>query len=100
MQAQKRLLNDVSHELRSPLARLRVALALAERDPTRIPEQLARIDRETERLDELIEQLEIRRTITDITLSLTMVLVCVALAGGTIGLSILILTNLWKWLVS
>lgn len=43
---------------------------------------------------------EIRRTITDITLSLTMVLVCVALAGGTIGLSILILTNLWKWLVS
>jgi len=57
MQAQKRLLNDVSHELRSPLARLRVALALAERDPTRVPEQLARIDRETERLDELIEQL-------------------------------------------
>jgi signal transduction histidine kinase len=57
IQAQKRLLNDVSHELRSPLARLRVALALAERDPARVPEQLSRIERETVRLDELIGQL-------------------------------------------
>lgn len=57
IQAQKRLLNDVSHELRSPLARLRVALALAERDSARVPEQLSRIDRETVRLDELIGQL-------------------------------------------
>lgn len=57
IQAQKRLLNDVSHELRSPLARLRVALALAERDTSRVPEQLARIERETVRLDELIGQL-------------------------------------------
>jgi two-component system sensor histidine kinase CpxA len=57
MQAQRRLLHDVSHELRSPLARLRVALALAERDPLNSAEQLQRIDRETERLDELIGQL-------------------------------------------
>ncbi len=57
IQAQKRLLSDVSHELRSPLARLRVALALAEKDPARAGEQLARIERETERLDELIGQL-------------------------------------------
>jgi signal transduction histidine kinase len=57
IQAQKRLLNDVSHELRSPLARLKVALALAERDPSRVAELLSRIDRETERLDELIGQL-------------------------------------------
>lgn len=55
--AQKRLLNDVSHELRSPLARLRVALALLEKDPARTPEQLLRMERETERLDELIGQL-------------------------------------------
>lgn len=54
---QKRLLSDVSHELRSPLARLRVALALAEKDPQKLSEHLARIERETERLDELIDQL-------------------------------------------
>jgi signal transduction histidine kinase len=57
IEAQKRLLNDVSHELRSPLARLRVALALAERDPENAEAQLTRIDHETERLDELIGQL-------------------------------------------
>jgi signal transduction histidine kinase len=57
IQAQRRLLNDVSHELRSPLARLRVALALAEKDPASTSQQLQRIDRETERLDELIGQL-------------------------------------------
>jgi signal transduction histidine kinase len=57
MQAQRRLLRDVSHELRSPLARLRVALALAEKEPQRQGAQLQRIERETERLDELIGQL-------------------------------------------
>ncbi len=55
--AQKRLLSDVSHELRSPLARMRVALALAEKDPQRSPEQMLRIERETTLLDELIGQL-------------------------------------------
>ena len=37
MQAQKRLLSDVSHELRSPLARLRIALALVEHGETLTP---------------------------------------------------------------
>ena len=51
------LLRDVSHELRSPLARIRVALALAQRrsDQDAQPD-LARIERETERLDELVGQ--------------------------------------------
>ncbi len=57
IQAQKRLLSDVSHELRSPLARLRVALALAEKDPNGATDQMTRIEQETERLDELIGQL-------------------------------------------
>ena len=57
IQAQKRLLSDVSHELRSPLARMRVALALAEKEPARCEDQLKRIELETERLDILIEQL-------------------------------------------
>ena len=57
IEAQKRLLSDVSHELRSPLARVRAALALAEDAPEKRPEMLARIERETLRLEELIQQL-------------------------------------------
>ena len=53
----KRLLTDVSHELRSPLARLRIGLALAQDQPERSVEHLQLIERETERLDELIGQL-------------------------------------------
>ncbi len=54
---QKRLLADVSHELRSPLARLRIALALAQESSGKSPENLQRIERETERLEALIGQL-------------------------------------------
>ncbi len=57
IEAQKRLLGDVSHELRSPLARLRIALALAQENPQGTPGYLQRIERETERLEELIGQL-------------------------------------------
>jgi len=57
MQAQKRLLGDVSHELRSPLARQRVALALAQDNPEKAASYLLRIEKETGRLEELIGQL-------------------------------------------
>ena len=51
------LLRDVSHELRSPLARIRVALALAQRRSDQCAQpDLMRIERETERLDELVGQ--------------------------------------------
>jgi len=53
----ERLLRDVSHELRSPLARLRVALDLARRGGDRLPMQLDRIERECERLDAMIGQI-------------------------------------------
>lgn len=56
--AQKRLLTDISHELRSPLARLNVALELARRRTG--PDAgaaLDRIDRETNRLNQLIQKL-------------------------------------------
>lgn len=58
VQAHKLLLRDVSHELRSPLARLSVALELAHEDAaTGNIEHLARIEREAERLNQLINQL-------------------------------------------
>jgi signal transduction histidine kinase len=54
----KRLLYDVSHELRSPLARLTVALGLARRaHAEEMPELLDRIALEAERLDNLIGEL-------------------------------------------
>ncbi len=56
--AQKLLLRDVSHELRSPLARLTVALELARDDADPAMEtHLARIERESSNLNQLIGQL-------------------------------------------
>lgn len=56
--AQKLLLRDVSHELRSPLARLSVALELAREEASGdMNGHLERIERETGRLNELIAQL-------------------------------------------
>jgi two-component system sensor histidine kinase CpxA len=56
--AQKLLLRDVSHELRSPLARLSVALELAREDAhEEMTAHLDRIERETLRLNQLIGQL-------------------------------------------
>jgi two-component system sensor histidine kinase CpxA len=60
--SQGRLLRDISHELRSPLARLNVALELArQRSGREAEESLDRMARETERLNTLIGQL---RTLT------------------------------------
>jgi len=56
--AQQKLLRDISHELRSPLARLNVALELArQRAGKEAAGALDRIEREAERLNELIGQL-------------------------------------------
>jgi len=56
--AQRRLLTDISHELRSPLARLNVALELArQRSGADANSALDRIDRETVRLNEMIQRL-------------------------------------------
>ncbi len=56
--AQSRLLNDISHELRSPLARLNVALGLArQRTGPEAHTALERIDLEANRLNELIGEL-------------------------------------------
>ncbi len=58
MVAQRRLIADISHELRSPLARLSVALGLARRTADHATDaSLNRIERETQRLNELISGL-------------------------------------------
>ena len=54
--ATTQLLRDISHELRSPLARMRVALGLARQPPTDLTRQLDRLEREIERLDAMISQ--------------------------------------------
>jgi signal transduction histidine kinase len=55
--SQQQLLADISHELRSPLARLSLALDLAHRRTGGSVPEHDRIAREIQRLDELIEQL-------------------------------------------
>ena len=58
VESQARLLKDVSHELRSPLARLSVALGLArQRANPEIEGQLDRIELEADRLNQLIQRL-------------------------------------------
>jgi signal transduction histidine kinase len=55
LESQRRLLRDVSHELRSPLARLTLAAELAREQKK--PEYFDRIQQEVQRLEELIAQI-------------------------------------------
>jgi signal transduction histidine kinase len=57
MTSERRLLRDISHELRSPLSRLHVALGLARQQVGDDQRPLDRIEREAERLNALIGQL-------------------------------------------
>lgn len=57
MEGQKRLLHDVSHELRSPLARLQAAIGLARQQPARLEDSLWRIEREGVRMNVLVGEL-------------------------------------------
>ncbi len=54
---QTRLLHDVSHELRSPLARLQAAIGLAHQQPDKIAASMDRIERESVRMDKLVGEL-------------------------------------------
>ena len=57
MNGQRRLLHDVSHELRSPLARLNAAIGLARQQPARLEDSLRRIEREGGRMNQLVGEL-------------------------------------------
>jgi len=54
---QKQLLSDISHELRSPLARMQLAVGLAQKKAgPSLSNEMSRIEQETERLDDLVGQ--------------------------------------------
>jgi two-component system sensor histidine kinase CpxA len=57
LESHRQLLRDVSHELRSPLARLQIALGLARRPGANLTQELDRIERDAQRLEELIGEI-------------------------------------------
>jgi signal transduction histidine kinase len=57
LDSQRSLLHDVSHELRSPLARLQLAIDLAEQQPERTADSLQRVLREAGRIEALVAEL-------------------------------------------
>lgn len=57
IEGQTRLLHDVSHELRSPLARLQAAIGLAHQQPDKMAASMERIERESIRMDKLVGEL-------------------------------------------
>jgi two-component system sensor histidine kinase CpxA len=54
LESKQQLLRDVSHELRSPLARLQLAVSLARRQDSGVERHLTRIACEADRLEQLI----------------------------------------------
>lgn len=57
LESKQQLLRDVSHELRSPLTRLQLALSLAHREAGGVERQLTRIACEADRLEQLIARI-------------------------------------------
>ena len=57
MEGQRRLLHDVSHEMRSPLARLQAAVGILRQQPEQAAAMIARIEDETARIDQLVGEL-------------------------------------------
>lgn len=57
MDSQRRLLHDVSHELRSPIARLQASIGLARLQPEKMMATIERIEREGVRMDKLVGEL-------------------------------------------
>lgn len=55
--ARDRLLHDVSHELRSPLTRLQLAIGLARQDPTQLGTSIDRVEKEAQKLERLVDEL-------------------------------------------
>ncbi len=57
LEAHEQLLRDVSHELRSPVARMKMALALARQPAGDVATQLTRLEGEAQRMDDMVGQI-------------------------------------------
>ena len=57
LEARERLLHHISHEIRSPLARLQLAVDLARQNPVRALDSLERIEHEAKQLNEMVGEL-------------------------------------------
>lgn len=57
IQGQRRLMHHVSHELRSPLARMQIAIGLAKQSPEKMDSSFDRVQVESERMNDLIGEL-------------------------------------------
>lgn len=55
--ARDRLLHDISHELRSPLSRIQAAIGLLKQGSSEAGLMVERVERETQRLDALIDEM-------------------------------------------
>jgi signal transduction histidine kinase len=100
LELKQQLLRDVSHELRSPLARLQLALSLARRqEGSAVERHLARIGCEADRLEELIARtLKLARlerpmqgvesTPVDVTELLTNIVADVGIEADALGCSV------------
>ncbi|MTH80117.1 HAMP domain-containing sensor histidine kinase [Paracoccus aestuariivivens] len=55
-ESRSRLFHDISHEIRSPLARLQAQTALLRRNPARLPAMLDRMDGDIGRIDQLVDE--------------------------------------------
>jgi two-component system sensor histidine kinase CpxA len=100
LELKQQLLRDVSHELRSPLARLQLALSLARREEgSGVERHLARIGCEADRLEELIARtlklarLErpmqgVERTLVDVAELLTNIVADVGIEADAHGCSV------------
>ena len=63
--AQQQLFHDVSHELRSPLSRLQAAIGVMQKNPAKIDVMVERMEREIERIDDLIDEILTLAKLTD-----------------------------------
>ncbi|MDB6106898.1 MAG: hypothetical protein JWO52_6897, partial [Gammaproteobacteria bacterium] len=105
LELKQQLLRDVSHELRSPLARLQLALSLARRqDDGGVERHLRRIGCEADRLEELIARtlklarLErpmqgVENTLVDVAELLTNIVADVGIEADALGCSVALQTD-------
>lgn len=56
-EGRSRLFHDISHEIRSPLARLQAEAALLRQNPARLPAMLPRIEADIARMDQLVDEI-------------------------------------------